>query len=72
MLQFQIDIRPIKYSNCKLKMCFELQPQGTFGNTPRNFLRGPGFANADVSLVKNQRLIGDSRLQVRLGIKVLF
>ena len=53
-------------------MCFELQPQGTFGNTPRNFLRGPGFANADVSLVKNQRLIGDSRLQVRLGIKVLF
>jgi len=35
---------------------FELPRQGTFGNTPRNFLRGPGFANVDMSLVKNQAL----------------
>jgi len=47
---------------------FELQPQGTFGNTPRNFLRGPGFANTDVSLVKNQALAGNARLQVRLEL----
>ena len=47
---------------------FELQPQGTFGNTPRNFLRGPGFANTDVSLVKNQALAGNARLQVRLEV----
>ena len=47
---------------------FELQPQGTFGNTPRNFLRGPGFANVDMSLVKNQALIGATRLQIRLEV----
>jgi hypothetical protein len=47
---------------------FELQPQGTVGNTPRNFLRGPGFANTDVSLVKNQGLGGQARLQIRLEV----
>ncbi|HKC57775.1 MAG TPA: TonB-dependent receptor plug domain-containing protein, partial [Vicinamibacterales bacterium] len=47
---------------------FELQPQGTFGNTPRNFLRGPGFANVDASLVKNQSLRGDTKLQFRLEV----
>ena len=47
---------------------FVLQPQGTIGNTPRNFLRGPGFANTDVSLVKNQALAGNARLQVRLEV----
>jgi len=47
---------------------FELQPQGTFGNTPRNFLRGPGFANVDLSLVKNQGLAGGTRLQFRLEV----
>ena len=47
---------------------FVLQPQGTFGNTPRNFLRGPGFANADVSLVKNQTLTSSTRLQLRLEV----
>jgi hypothetical protein len=47
---------------------FELQPQGTFGNTPRNFLRGPGFANVDMSLVKNQALGGNRRLQIRLEV----
>jgi len=47
---------------------FELQPQGTIGNTPRNFLRGPGFANVDLSLVKNEPLGGDTRLQIRLEV----
>jgi hypothetical protein len=47
---------------------FELQPQGTIGNTPRNFLRGPGFANLDMSLVKNQVLPGGTRLQFRLEV----
>jgi hypothetical protein len=47
---------------------FELQPQGTFGNTPRNFLRGPGFANVDLSLVKNQGLTGGTKLQFRLEV----
>jgi len=47
---------------------FELQPQGTFGNTPRNFLRGPGFANVDLSVVKNQALAGGTKLQLRLEV----
>jgi carboxypeptidase family protein/TonB-dependent receptor-like protein len=51
---------------------FELQPQGTFGNTPRNFLRGPGFANTDLSLVKNQALLGNARMQFRLEVFNLF
>lgn len=51
---------------------FELQPRGYLGNTPRNFLRGPGFANTDLSLVKNQALAGDTRLQIRLEVFNLF
>ena len=47
---------------------FVLQPAGTLGNTPRNFLRGPGFANIDLSLVKNQALAGSTRLQFRLEV----
>jgi carboxypeptidase family protein/TonB-dependent receptor-like protein len=51
---------------------FVLQPRGTLGNTPRNFLRGPGFADVDVSLVKNQPLFGATRLQLRLEVFNLF
>ena len=47
---------------------FVLQPQGTLGNTPRNFLRGPGFANVDLSLVKNQVLRGETKIQLRLEV----
>jgi hypothetical protein len=47
---------------------FCLQPAGTLGNTPRNFLRGPGFANVDLSFVKNQPFGGSQRLQFRLEI----
>jgi hypothetical protein len=51
---------------------FEMQPRGYFGNTPRNFLRGPGFANTDLSLVKNQVLAGGTRVQFRLEVFNLF
>jgi hypothetical protein len=47
---------------------FVLQPAGSLGNTPRDFLRGPGFANVDLSFVKNQTLIGATKLQLRLEI----
>jgi hypothetical protein len=47
---------------------FVLQPQGTFGNTPRDFLRGPGFANIDLSLVKNQTIAGSTKAQVRIEV----
>jgi hypothetical protein len=47
---------------------FTLQPQGTLGNTPRDFLRGPSFANVDLSLVKNQPLPGSAKLQLRFEV----
>jgi hypothetical protein len=47
---------------------FCLQPAGTFGNTPRDFLRGPGFADVDLSFVKNQPFGSSQRLQFRLEI----
>jgi hypothetical protein len=47
---------------------FELPLQGTFGNTPRNYLRGPNFMNVDMSLVKNQTLNGNNRVQIRLEV----
>jgi len=51
---------------------FVLQPQGFLGNTPRDFLRGPGFANVDLSFVKNQPLAGAVKLQLRAEIFNLF
>jgi hypothetical protein len=32
---------------------FSLEPLGTFGNVPRNFLRGPGFNYTDMTLFKD-------------------
>jgi len=51
---------------------FVLPPQGTLGNTPRNFLRGPRFANVDLSLVKNQSIAGATKVQIRLEVFNLF
>jgi hypothetical protein len=49
---------------------FTLPAQGEIGNEPRNAFRGPGFRNADISLVKNFSLKSftgrSSRVQVRL------
>jgi hypothetical protein len=47
---------------------FTLQPAGYLGNTPRDFLRGPGFANVDLSFVKNQPIGGATKLQLRVEI----
>jgi hypothetical protein len=47
---------------------FCLQAPGFLGNTPRNFLRGPGFANVDLSVVKNNSLGSGLRLQFRLEV----
>ena len=50
---------------------FTFPAQGQVADQPRNAFRGPGFKNADISLVKNFRMPGmstgrDSSLQVRL------
>ena len=45
--------------------CFELQPQFTFGNAPRNSVLAPGFANVDFSLQRDLAVTGDVRVQLR-------
>ena len=38
---------------------------GTFGNTGRNILRGPGFFNTDFGIVKNTKITERTSLQFR-------
>ncbi len=54
--------------NCYDRSAFELQPMFTFGNTPRNALRGPKFVSTDLALSKTVPLGGDVRLQLRAEI----
>jgi hypothetical protein len=42
--------------------------QFTFGNAPRNVLRGPKFAATDLSLMKNFPLGGTAQFQFRAEI----
>jgi len=51
---------------------FSVNAPGTFGNSARNILRGPGFANVDFGLVKNARLTRRHLLQFRTEIFNLF
>lgn len=44
---------------------FIVAAPGTFGNAPRNFLRGPGSVNFDVSAVKNFPIREKVRMQFR-------
>ncbi len=43
-----------------------------FGNLGRNELYGPGFSNTDLSVIKNVRLGGTARLQLRMEAFNLF
>ncbi|HEX4065801.1 MAG TPA: carboxypeptidase-like regulatory domain-containing protein [Acidobacteriaceae bacterium] len=46
---------------------FSTEPLGTFGNTPRNFFRGPGYNYTDMSLYKDFHLNSESRyIEIRL------
>jgi len=47
---------------------FATPQPGTFGNLPRNFLRGPGFWQADLMLSKDFRFASTQSLQVRAEI----
>lgn len=54
---------------------FVLQPRGFLGNAGRNMLTGPGFANVDLSLVKNHtsRLLGPrGQIEVRVEVFNVF
>jgi Carboxypeptidase regulatory-like domain/TonB-dependent Receptor Plug Domain len=55
--------------------CFERRPLAATaepGSTPRNGVRGPGFARTDLSLFKNVSLGGEHRLQFRIESFNLF
>ena len=54
-----------KLTNCISADAFALPTAFTFGNTPRNALRGPGFTNIDFSLFKNVSITENTRLQIR-------
>jgi outer membrane receptor protein involved in Fe transport len=40
-------------------------PKGTYGTAPRNAVYGPGFTNADISLLKNFSLPKEMKFQLR-------
>jgi len=54
--------------NCFDRSAFALPAQFTFGNAPRNVLRGPKVSVTDLSLAKNIPLGSTARLQVRADI----
>jgi hypothetical protein len=54
--------------NCFDPSAFAMPAQYTFGNAPRNVLRGPKAMVTDLSLVKNVPVSGAMRVQVRAEI----
>ena len=58
--------------NCYDPSAFALPAQFTFGNAPRNVLRGPNFKQTDLTLMKNVPLGKDIRFQLRAEVYNLF
>jgi hypothetical protein len=54
--------------NCFDSSAFAMPAQYTFGNAPRNVLRGPKAMFTDLSLVKNIPVSGPMRVQIRAEI----
>jgi hypothetical protein len=54
--------------NCFDASAFALPAPFTFGNAPRNLLRGPKVVFTDLTMAKNIPVSGDVRLQVRAEI----
>jgi hypothetical protein len=61
-----------RLTNCIAADAFALPALYTYGNAPRNLLRGPGVVVTDVSLMKNVPLIGRGQFQVRVDISNVF
>ncbi|MEO8573528.1 MAG: TonB-dependent receptor [Pyrinomonadaceae bacterium] len=62
------------FPNCQFNADAFSSPAGAFvaGNTPRNYLRGPGFHQIDLSIMKNTRFSESMSLQLRMDIFNLF
>ena len=54
--------------NCYDATAFQMPAQYTFGNAPRNRLRGPKFVSTDLSLMKNFPIHGGTQFQFRAEI----
>jgi len=54
--------------NCYDSSAFAAPAAFTFGNAPRNVLRGPKFVSTDLSLLKNFPLGGTAQFQLRLEL----
>lgn len=60
-----VDCGSGKLTRCVNLDAFALPALYTYGNTPRNFLRGPGTVNMDWSLFKNFNFTERTKLQFR-------
>jgi hypothetical protein len=58
--------------NCIDPSAFALPAQYTFGNAPRNMLRGLGYSRTDLSLAKTFALGGSVRFTVQAQVFNLF
>jgi hypothetical protein len=67
-LDCQTNPTTLELINCFDTSAFALQAPFTFGNAPRNLLRGPKFAATDLSLMKNVPLGGNVQFQIRAEI----
>jgi hypothetical protein len=62
------------FPDCQFNEAAFSSPSGAFtpGNLSRNFLRGPRFAQVDLSIMKNTRLWENTSLQLRMDVFNLF
>src|SRR5580765_1877092 len=67
-LNCQPNTTTLELINCYDAAAFALPAQFSFGNAPRNVLRGPKYAATDLSLMKNIPLGGTMQFQVRAEI----
>lgn len=63
---------PPQLMNCFDAAAFALPAQFTFGNAPRNVLRGPKSLISDLSLMKNVLLGGGATFQIRVEMFNVF
>jgi hypothetical protein len=54
------------------KTAFQVVPSGTFGNSGRNILRGPGLFNVDTALQRRFAISGETAIELRWEIFNLF
>jgi hypothetical protein len=69
-------IAPPAAGSCNASSVFALPYNSAgvahFGNLPRNAMIGPGFGDTDLSIIKNVKLAGNARAQLRIEVFNLF